>query len=174
MKPINRFVSSSGFFWVLLSSFLALAACNKNNAQSTSQKENNKSAEANLPVIEFRRTPCFGACPIYNAQITRDGNITYEGINFVTKTGKFTAKTDVVLVEDLLSRADNINFWQLDSLYATGATDFPSQVLTIRKDGKKKTISSEGEGPAELQNLMRSVDEVIMEALRNDAVPVKE
>lgn len=119
-------------------------------------------------VIDFRRTPCFGTCPIYRAQVWADGKVTFKGERFTEKVGMYSATIPAEEVSQLLSEAAQINFFAMDTLYVTGATDFPSQVLTLRDKGKTHTVRTEGEGPKEVELLMQKVDQAIMHAVRTN------
>ena len=152
------------FFFTIATAF---TGCNKSNSQSTSAKTENG------PVIEFRRTACFGTCPIYQATVARNGKVTFTGVRFIDKIGSFEAQIPETEVQQMLTEIDKVNFFDRDTLYVTGATDLPSMILRVRNHGKYHTIRTEGEGPEEVEKLMQRIDRVIMNAIRMDGKPVK-
>src|SRR5690349_20101373 len=75
---------------------------------------NNVPADA---LIELRRTPCFGTCPVYTVSIRAAGRVTYVGEKFVRVVGRQTARVDPSVVAKLLARADSLRFFDLRNAY---------------------------------------------------------
>ena len=140
----------------------AFGSCNRNNAGTASAT----AAKAAGPVIDLERTPCYGTCPIYRATISQNGHITFTGKKFIDLIGTFEADIPEAQVTQLLKEIDQANFFARDSVYVTGATDFPSIILRVRHNGRYHTVRTEGEGPKELEQLMQRIDQTILQAVR--------
>ncbi|PJJ48054.1 DUF6438 domain-containing protein [Hymenobacter chitinivorans] len=116
-----------------------------------------KKVEA-VPVIVFKRTPCFGTCPHYEATIFSDGHVTYIGYRYVPLTGPHELKLPVATVNTILDEARRLNFATYEERYSQGSTDLPATILSIRQpNGQLKTVQAEEGTPPELEAFMKSV-----------------
>jgi len=107
------------------------------------------------PVIVFKKTPCFGTCPDYDATIYPDGRVTYVGRTNVKLTGTRELKLPATTVTAILTDAQSLGFRKLQEHYSSGATDMPSTFLSIRQpDGTLKTVQVEDGAPEPLRNLL--------------------
>ncbi len=59
-------------------------------------------------VVTIQRTACFGACPVYSAQIYADGTVIYDGKDFVKITGKKQHKISEDRVRELLKAFEQV------------------------------------------------------------------
>ena len=80
----------------------------------------------NSLTITLSRSPCFGACPVYEVTIHVDGSVDYNGIRFVGATGDQHAKISRSRVRDLYARFRRANFFWLYGNYHAFVTDLPS------------------------------------------------
>ena len=100
---------------------------------------------AAIESVRFATTPCFGACPVFELAIGKDGDVDYKGIEFVHKTGEFKLRmppADWAYLSELLA---NLQVLQLQDAYAVDYTDAPTAYLTVRyADGRTKTIKDYG------------------------------
>jgi len=118
------------------------------------------------PVIVFRKTPCFGTCPHYEASIYADGRVSYEGFKYAPVEGKRELKMPVETVNTILAEAKAVRFTELREQYTLGTSDLPSTSLTITpRTGPAKTVTVEEGGPAELKNLLDYVQKQVEESL---------
>lgn len=63
-------------------------------------------------LVKLERTGCLGDCPIYTIEIKKNGDVTYEGIDYVKVIGvrKTSIHQDsVLLIESELSKAEFAN-----------------------------------------------------------------
>ena len=105
------------------------------------------SLAAAVPVITLERTACFGTCPIYKLEIFADGQVVYEGKDFVRRKGKVQGRMTKAAVQQLVREFNRINYMSLDDEYISEGpncpewwTDSPSAVTSINWKGRKKTI----------------------------------
>lgn len=116
-----------------------------------------KKVEA-VPVIVFKRTPCFGTCPHYEATIFSDGHVSYIGYRYVALTGPHELKLPVATVNTILDDARRLNFATFEERYSQGSTDLPATILSIRQpSGQLKTVQAEEGTPPELEALLKYV-----------------
>ncbi|RYU79170.1 DUF6438 domain-containing protein [Hymenobacter persicinus] len=137
-------------------------------------KKTKKAAAAQAqtaPVLVFKRTPCFGTCPDYDATIYADGRVQYEGRSNVSKVGTHELKLPAATVRKVLADAQRLGFAQLNDRYAPKTvTDLPSTFLSVRQpNGQLKTVQVEGPAPAGLQELFDYLSAELDKAAGNAA-----
>jgi len=118
---------------------------------------------AEAPVaIEYRRGACFGTCPIFNIKVYQDGRAIYEGKNFVDMIGFYYTNFDKKDMENILSIAESIHFFEMKDVYDNeGVTDLPSTYFSLAKDGNVKQVKNRYQGPKELKQLYEAMDQLI-------------
>jgi hypothetical protein len=138
LPQINRLIVSAA----LLS---ALAFAQANNRLQTLE-----AGRQEVPpdtIITLKRTACFGSCPEYKITIVADGGVVFEGKSFVKRVG--TAKTVISKeqISRLLGAFAKINYFELRDRYeeqedgcTQQATDMPSAIISIRTNGKSKSV----------------------------------
>lgn len=115
-------------------------------------------------VARIQRTACFGRCPIYILTVYEDGRVLYEAQKWVENEGTFQAKTDPSKFKQLLSRAEEINYFALKNKYDSEyVTDIPSTITTLRKDDELKQIVNRYEGPDELRDFEKYFDSLYLQ-----------
>lgn len=118
--------------------------------------------EKEEPVITLEKTYCFGACPVFVAEIYPSGNIFYEGTHNVPDSGSFIGKVTSDQISGILKTAEEIDFFSLNDKYDhEGVTDVPTVIIGIRKNGKLKTVINRFEGPEKLKILNDAITRVI-------------
>lgn len=140
------------------------ALCSPTGTHSQFRKPEH--ASRRIQSITMERTPCFGSCPVYKVTLKPDGTLTYVGTRFVSKIGTYSAKFWGAELQDLLAPLlDKLNVWTMKSRYSAGATDMPSQIVTIVTDKGTKVIDEYGpSGPKELWAVQRIIDSLVAEA----------
>lgn len=114
------------------------------------------------PVILFKRTPCFGKCPHYEATIYPNGRVSYTGYGDVRLTGTHELQLPPAIVNTILADARRLNFATYEERYSQGASDLPATVLSIRQpSGQLKTVQAEEGTPPELEALMKYISNEI-------------
>jgi len=111
-------------------------------------------------VITLERTICFGECPVYTVSIDANGNVAYEGKQFVRVEGRQTDRIPISQVAALLETADRIGFFKLRDHYRANVTDLPTKFVTITRNGRTKRIEDYLGAPSGLQELEKQIDEV--------------
>ncbi|MBT4340004.1 MAG: hypothetical protein HOD63_15545 [Bacteroidetes bacterium] len=95
--------------------------------------------------IKIKRTPCYGSCPVYEAEVLADGSVKYIGEMFVKKTGihKWKLELDKVeLLNKLICKYDYFNIEEKECSNLTSCS--PSCITTIKlQDGTKRRIEND-------------------------------
>jgi hypothetical protein len=127
-------------------------------------------AAGESPAVTLERTPCFGTCPVYLVAISRTGEVRFTGKHHVTHTGQATATIPVVRVDSLLAELDAAGYYGFADDYVMSspacgmyATDSPTVITSVSRDGKTKTIRHDrgcSAAPPELSQLEQRIDEV--------------
>jgi hypothetical protein len=114
-------------------------------------------------VITMERTPCHGTCPVYKLTIEGNGDVTYEGQDFVQVKGKQTASLSPAQIQDLVSAFEQAKFSTLTDYTHENTTDSQSVITSITRNGKTKTVNhyyGDNSAPQELFDLESKIDEI--------------
>jgi hypothetical protein len=121
-------------------------------------------------VITIERKGCLGECPAYKVAITRDGNVSYDGLAHVRVKGEARGHLDSRAVDRLLAEFTRIDYWRLDDEYrelrnpdgtSWGMTDLPTTITSVSLSGRVKSVTNYLGAPASLGELERLIDEVV-------------
>jgi hypothetical protein len=118
--------------------------------------------------MTLARTPCMGSCPVYTLHIRANGDVQFDGTQYVKAQGTQTAHIAPEQVQHLVQQFTALHFFTLHDHYGTMgectvyATDTASLRLTLRMTNKGKTVElylgcvegSDAEGVAALGQLM--------------------
>ena len=130
--------------------------------------------------ITLSRGVCYGFCPEYTVSIDGDGQVRYEGRRFVNVIGQRTASIAREDVERLVRSFDEIGFDGLQSAYRSQATDLPTYVVSITRNGSTKTVVDYGGTgacmPRTVRDLQDEIDRVAGTAqwVLRDGQPVRD
>jgi hypothetical protein len=110
-------------------------------------------------VIKLERTACYGRCPVYSVTIDANGNVTYDGMQFVPVVGRQTDRIPVSRVAALVEAVDRMRFFELDDKYSQLITDLPTTFVTVTHHGRFKRIDDYFGAPTSLKDLERQIDD---------------
>ncbi|MCB0538949.1 MAG: hypothetical protein H6587_11190 [Flavobacteriales bacterium] len=146
-------------FILLLSFTLALFGCKQTKTNQTSPTDEVKQ---DIPFVSIKKTPCYGKCPAYIADIYEDGHILFQGKSFVDFIGDHTGTITTDDVQNIKDKIIAISFFELKDKYDSNVTDFPSCILDVNMDGKSKSILDRVGGPKELKELENLIHELVL------------
>jgi hypothetical protein len=138
---------------LLVFSLLAFSACNKNSKDKKSQEA--------APVVQMRKTPCFGQCPTYEIKIFENGYVWLKGERHIEQIGIFEAKIGKKELAVLKDRFETNKFWDLEEVYEKNVTDLPTTYLSYTSGSKSKEVRRTGDAPENLTNLEEAVAELL-------------
>lgn len=117
--------------------------------------------EENL-LIELKRTPCYGSCPVYTFKIDKNGKGLFDGVENVERIGSFSFS----LSQDELTELENaflqVDFYQLKNIYDGLVSDLPTTYITYNKDGNRKKIMDYYGAPEELRTLENRIETLVL------------
>jgi hypothetical protein len=115
---------------------------------------------------------CFGTCPAYRVVLQPNGKLSYEGIAYVKRKGKFTASFHPDEFRKLVAIAKRVGFDSLAPSYSAPVTDMPTAIVTVKRGTAVKRVSDYGSSaPAEAWAMQELIDVVVNGA--DDWKPVK-
>ena len=130
--------------------------------------------------IRLTRGACYGFCPVYTVTVNDQGEVRYEGRNFVNVVGAATSTIPPADVARLVARFDDVGFNDLRDAYRGEMTDFPTYTLSITRNGQTKTVvdyaGTSAGMPREVRALQDDVDRVTGTAqwVLRDGQPVRD
>ncbi|MDP6908685.1 MAG: DUF6438 domain-containing protein [Flavobacteriales bacterium] len=164
----------SSFRWIII--VIALFSYGCKSSQEVSSTEPNKVQEQepiNLkPVLlaSIQRTACYGQCPMYKTTYMNNGQVTYVGKRFVEKIGTYSALLDTDEINSIKEMVEEYNYFELDSLYPTPISDFPSCITEVQINGKHKRVIDRRNPPEDLKSFEKFLDSLIEgKKLRKDS-----
>jgi Domain of unknown function (DUF6438) len=110
--------------------------------------------EQRYVVAKIKKTPCYGQCPVYEAEFWSDGTATFKGVNNVKNMGDFEAKFDPKIAREISDRADRIGYFSMNGEYPMGGekiADLPYTITEIRRGDMIKHIDNNYDSPPALQ-----------------------
>ena len=90
--------------------------------------------------LQMVSTSCLGSCPELFVQVSPNGEVAYEGINFVAQEGWYRGNIKSKDLEYLWERAAQVDWNALLPAYAVQSTDYPS--YSIRRILGADTVST--------------------------------
>jgi uncharacterized protein DUF6438 len=158
MKTNSYFYSLTLVFVLIMG--LSVNACTPLASPSSAAPTQNTFSDL---MITMERTACHGTCPVYKLSIQGNGDVTYNGQDFVQVKGKQTARLSLVQIQDLVSAFEQAKFFMLRDYTHEDTTDSPSAITSITLNGKTKTVNhyyGDNSAPQGLFDLESKIDEI--------------
>ena len=118
------------------------------------------------PILDIKKTMCFGTCPVYSATIYDDGTVSYDGEMYVDKKGHDKFKLSTGQTSSLKSMINALNVNDLKDEYDGNITDLPSTLLTFylpNQNNQVKKIRARYNTPEKLDAFIDMVHKMIMQ-----------
>ncbi len=142
-------------FSTFISIVLIFAGCSATKSTASSENTSNPSLSDSSIIISFEQTACYGTCPVHKMVILNNGKATYFGDRHVTNLGYFSANLTPQQIQDIYSKAKQLEFFKLASVYTAAMTDFPTSKLTIITPTQNHSVIAYGEYPENLSQFIR-------------------
>ena len=113
-------------------------------------------------MIEMKKTPCFGHCPVYTITIGNNGKGLFEGSENVENIGTYRFRLSGVEIEELIISFEKARFFELEDKYYKLMSDLPTTWLTYRANGKQKEIMDYYGAPEELKALENEIETLVL------------
>ena len=125
-------------------------------------KTGNVPVEKLTSVIEMKKQPCFGNCPVYDIVFYENGLIQYTGKQYVEMKGVHIKKMNINDLRKLVKEFEEANFFEFNSTYRAPYPDLQTISITFTNEGLTKTITGKSEGrPEEILALEAKLDAII-------------
>lgn len=105
-------------------------------------------SQPEISSIRLQRSPCFGACPVYEIELSSSGQVKYVGDRFVEQTGFHTSSIQRSDFQAVVEEVKAIHFFSLKDQYrfepdgcTSWMTDQPTATFIVTADGKDKIVS---------------------------------
>lgn len=164
---------------ILIASTLLVSCKSKKDAQAkdetktktttttdqTTTSNNDQGRRAGL-VVSIEKTPCFGKCKVYKAEIYTNGSVTFYGEQNVENIGKYYGTISYELVKEIWKKAEEINYMGFKNSYDDKmVTDLPTTITTLRPENEReaKTIRVRYRAPEELYAFQQYIHQLVMD-----------
>lgn len=118
---------------------------------------------ANETYLTMERTICYGSCPIYRIWIFGNGLVVYWGGDFVKNK---EIKVNFLVqdkIKKLVDAIESVDFYSLNDYVSGDRTDYPSVIITIKQNGRTKTVKhylGDQSAPKKLIDFEYKIDEI--------------
>ena len=107
-------------------------------------------------VLIFKRTGCFGKCPVFEVRIYDNRQATYHGMMHTARLGWYETEVSEAWIAEIKAATTQTAFFALEDFYPAGGTlipDLPSTFTTISMGGHEKTVHNNFDAPQALIEL---------------------
>lgn len=147
------------YLWVIV---FVLSGCEstktisaENTSSDTSKNQTTESHPTKIEkpylIVSFEQTACFGTCPVHKLTIFSSGQGNYHGDRNVEHMGDFMSDISVSQIQEIIAKADSLNFFDLKDSYAANMTDLPTTIIYINDGEQKKKVVAYGNYPDNLK-----------------------
>lgn len=112
--------------------------------------------DASSPLIQLTKKRCMGKCPVYDLMIYKNGLVTYNGIDHVSKKGLHQFQIPSEKMNELSKLFDRSGFKEIESPKRKGR-DIPVTQLTY----EDKTLSFQGRIPKDVNNIIVALELIV-------------
>lgn len=153
-----------------------LFACNQKKAQETKNETTNpvteetaetptQPAEKPYQTIGYRKTACFGKCPVFEVKFYTDNTATWNGKMNVDKMGPYTAQLNEETIKGIRDKAHEVGYFDFHHEYPIEhrIADLPSTITYLRIGDVEKTVKNTHEGPEKLAEFEAYIQVIIDE-----------
>lgn len=105
-------------------------------------------------LASLKKTPCYGNCPAFEAQLFSDGRMVYRGNENTSRIGLFEARTTASEIQALLNQARELRYFEHQSRYPTKGKliqDLPMTVTFVKDRIKENEVRNNYFSPESLK-----------------------
>ncbi|GJM36175.1 MAG: hypothetical protein DHS20C18_51760 [Saprospiraceae bacterium] len=122
--------------------------------------QKNTNLEELAEIIEMKKGPCFGSCPVFTLTIYNNGVASYEGERFTDRMGVYTKVLDKTTFESIVADFKLANLWQFQDAYKARIPDLATVSITYWEEDKSKTVLGKDGRPETVLKLEEKLDEI--------------
>lgn len=113
----------------------------------------------------FRKTGCFGECPIFRVHFYDNGMAKYFGELHVPQIGKFTGTFDTKKLSQIILQAKENGFFEMADSYPIDRKlyipDLSNTITKLVIEDQVKEINHNNDGPSELIDIENQLQKLI-------------
>lgn len=113
--------------------------------------------------IRLSRTGCYGVCPSYSIEVRGDGEVLFEGEQYVA-VGHHQSRISREAVDRLVAAFRDADYFSLKDEYVSMITDNPTCTSSIEFDGHRKSVKDSvgftAGMPAVVEPLENKIDQI--------------
>jgi hypothetical protein len=132
---------------------LLIIGCRNQKATSISDTTSVALSDSSV-IISFEQTACYGTCPVHKVTVLKNGFATYHGERHVAQIGDYDATLSKEQINDIYTKASELDFFNLDSVYTANMTDLPTTLIQINTGKQNNSVSAYGNYPENLQKFI--------------------
>ena len=140
---------------------MALLGCNSSKNANGEDTFGNTSDTLNSAVISFEQTACYGTCPVHKLIIYSNGEAVYVASRHTELIGTFTSQFTKSEIQEIFSKANELNFYAAENEYTAPMTDLPTSILFVNDGAKSKSVSAYGEYPDSITSFINYFTQII-------------
>lgn len=118
-------------------------------------------------MYHIERTPCYGNCPVFEADIYSDRNVVYKGMRGVDKIGIYNAKISPEGLRQIQENLEQVKYFEFAERYPIDEKnkieDLPSTITSVNNGKISRKIVNNYDSPANLQWFEHQLETVIMQ-----------
>lgn len=140
--------------------------CASNKAQkSTADTTKGETSMSQTDTLLFyRKTSCFGSCPVYDFTLYADGTCSLNAKQHYKVQGEKRGGVAQSKVKEVQQQLEEIGYWSLDRKYDDAKLqDVPSTHIYAKKENKGKWVKSRYGSPERLKLFQVFVETMINE-----------
>ncbi len=111
-------------------------------------------------IIEMKKGPCFGNCPVFTLTIYNNGVAAYEGERFTDRMGVYTKVLDKETFESIKTDFRLANFFQFQDAYRAQIPDLQTVTITYWENGRSKSVLGKDGRPETVVKLEENLDKI--------------
>lgn len=115
-----------------------------------------------IPLVSFKKTPCFGKCQVYQISLYQDGLVILEGIENIEFTGILFSQLSSTDLENLRKELKNLHWQSYKSQYFRNIPDLPTTELRYyHREDSSQIIKSNTGLPDELESIQKKLASLV-------------
>ena len=135
--------------------FLTLSTC-----WSTKKGANLETLEK---VVEMKKGPCFGRCPVFTFTIYDNGLASYEGERFTDRLGVYIKSLSQSQFKEIKEAFQKANLWQYQDVYRGRIPDLQTVTIIYYEGEEYKSIMGKDGRPDAVMELEAMLDKIVDE-----------
>ncbi|MEO1258048.1 MAG: DUF6438 domain-containing protein [Bacteroidota bacterium] len=120
-------------------------------------------ADKPYQTVGYKKTACFGKCPVYEVKFFTNNTATWNGKMNVDRMGLYEARLEGKMIRSIRDKAHELGFFDLHPEYPIEhkVADLPSTITYVRIGDTEKIVKNTHEGPEKLAAFEAYIESII-------------